>query len=154
MKILIADDHAVIHHGLRRILSDAFAGMVFGEALHSQQALDLAGRESWDLMLLDIDIPIRGGLEVLRHIHISYPKLPVLMFSMYSEEQFAIRSLKAGASGYLVKNCSSEQLLSAVRRVIRGGRYVSDALAEKLAANLNRVARLVPMRFFPTGNFR
>jgi DNA-binding NarL/FixJ family response regulator len=138
MKILIVDDHAVIYQGLKRILDDEFEGATFGEARHSQEALDLVSRERWDLVILDVDLPGRGGLDVLKQMRAEHPKLPVLMFSMHSEEQFAVRALKAGASGYVAKDSASERLVEAIRKVIRGGRYVSAALAEKLAADLSR----------------
>jgi two-component system invasion response regulator UvrY len=138
MKILIVDDHAVIHQGLKRILDDEFQGATFGEARHSQEALDLVNRERWDLVILDVDLPGRGGLDVLKQIRSEHPKLPVLMFSMHSEEQFAVRALKAGASGYVAKDSASERLVEAIHKAIRGGRYVSAALAEKLAADLSR----------------
>jgi two-component system invasion response regulator UvrY len=138
MKILIVDDHAVIHQGLRRILDDEFPRATFGEARHSKEALDLVSRERWDLVILDVDLPGRGGLDVLKQMRAEHPKLPVLMFSMHSEEQFAVRALKAGASGYVAKDSASERLVEAIHKVIRGGRYVSPALAEKLAADLSR----------------
>jgi two-component system, NarL family, invasion response regulator UvrY len=138
MKILIVDDHAVIHQGLKRILDDEFEGATFGEARHSQEALDLMSRERWDLVILDVDLPGRGGLDVLKQVRAEHPKLPVLIFSMHSEEQFAVRALKAGASGYVAKDGDSERLVEAIHKVIRGGRYVSAALAEKLAADLSR----------------
>jgi two-component system, NarL family, invasion response regulator UvrY len=138
MKILIVDDHAVIHQGLKRILEDEFERTTFGEARHSQEALDLVSRERWDLVILDVDLPGRGGLDVLKQMRAEHPKLPVLMFSMHSEEQFAVRALKAGASGYVAKDSASERLVEAIRKAIRGGRYVSAALAEKLAADLSR----------------
>jgi len=138
MKILIVDDHAVIYQGLKRILDDEFEGATFGEARHSQEALDLVSRERWDLVILDVDLPGRGGLDVLKQMRAEHPRLPVLMFSMHSEEQFAVRALKAGASGYVAKDSASERLVEAIRKVIRGGRYVSAALAEKLAADLSR----------------
>jgi two-component system invasion response regulator UvrY len=144
MKIIIVDDHAVIHHGLKRILDDEFQGATFGEARHSQEALDLVGRERWDLVILDVDLPGRGGLDVLKQVRAEHPKLPILMFSMHSEEQFAVRALKAGASGYVAKDSASERLVEAIRKVIRGGRYVSAALAEKLAADLGRDVSPVP----------
>ena len=103
MNILIVDDHGVIHRGLTRILDDEFAGSSFGEARDSQSALDLLSREPWDVVILDIDLPGRGGLDLLKVIRAERPKLPIIMFSMHSEEQFAVRSLKAGASGYVAK---------------------------------------------------
>src|ERR1700722_10663996 len=109
MKILIVDDHAVIHQGLKRILDGEFEGATFGEARHSQEALDLVSRERWDLVILDVDLPGRGGLDVLKQVRAEHPKLPVLMFSMHTEEQFAVRALKAGASGYVAKDNDSER---------------------------------------------
>ncbi len=144
MNILIVDDHAVIHQGLRRILYDEFEGATFGEACHSQEALDLIRREPWDVVILDVNLPGRGGLDVLRQIRAERPKLPIIIFSMHSEEQFAIRALKGGASGYVAKDSASALLIEAIRKVISGGKYVSPALAEKLAANLGRDLSLAP----------
>lgn len=137
MNILVVDDHAVIHHGLRRILEDAFEGATFGDGRDSQQALDLVGREHWDVVILDVELPGRGGLEVVKQIRAERPKLPVIIFSMHSEEQFAVRAFRAGASGYLAKESAPSQLVQAIRKVIGGGRYLSQDLAEKLAADLD-----------------
>jgi DNA-binding NarL/FixJ family response regulator len=136
MKILIVDDHAVIHQGLQRMLEDEFKGAVFGDARNSQQAYELACGEGWDVVILDIELHGRGGLDVLKQIHAERPKLPVIIFSMHSEEQFAVRALKAGASGYLEKESAPAQLVEAIRKVVSGGRYVSPKLAEQLAADL------------------
>jgi len=138
MKILIVDDHAVVHHGLRRMLDDELEGSTFGDARDSQQAIDLVRRESWDIVILDISLPGRGGLEVLKQIHAELPRLPVIIFSMHPEEQFAIRALKAGASGYLVKESAPDQMVVAIRKVLSGGTYVSPSLAERLATDLGR----------------
>jgi DNA-binding NarL/FixJ family response regulator len=137
MKILIVDDHAVIHQGLKRTLEDEFKGAIFGDGRDSKQALELVGRERWDVMILDVEMPGRGGLDVLKQIHIEHPKLPVIIFSMHSERQFAIRALKAGASAYLAKECPSDQLVEAIRKVTGGGKYISPELAEQLAADLD-----------------
>jgi DNA-binding NarL/FixJ family response regulator len=137
MNILIVDDHAVIHQGLRRILEDAFKGVTFGDARDSQQALDLIGRGQWNVVILDVELPGRGGLDVLRHIRVDHPKVPVIIFSMHSEEQFAVRAFKAGASAYLAKESAPSQMVLAIRKVVSGGRYLSQDLAEKLAAGLD-----------------
>jgi DNA-binding NarL/FixJ family response regulator len=137
MKILIVDDHAVIHQGLRRILEDEFPGSTFGDARNSQQALDLMRGECWNVVILDIGLPGRVGLEVLKDIHAEHPNLPVIVFSMYSEEQYAVRAFKAGASGYLAKESAPDQLIAAIRKVIGGGKYVSPKLAEYLATALD-----------------
>jgi DNA-binding NarL/FixJ family response regulator len=138
LKILITDDHAVVRHGLKRILGEEFKGATFGEACNAQEALELAGRQKWDVAILDLGLPGRGGLEALREIRTQHPDLPVIVFSMYPEEQFATRALKAGASGYLTKESAPEQMAVAVLKVVSGGHYVSPALAEKLAADVGR----------------
>lgn len=153
MKILIVDDHAVVHHGLRRILDDELEGTIFGDARNSQQAIDFVHREHWDVVILDIGIPGRGGLEVLKQIRVDFPKLPVIIFSMHPEEQFATRALKAGASGYLVKESAPDQLVVAIRKVLTGGRYVSPALAEQLATGLSRDASIEPHQLLSDREF-
>lgn len=144
MKILIVDDHAVILQGLKRILGDEFAGTTFGEAHDFHQAIDLLRQERWSVVILDIDLPGRSGLDVLRQIKDERLSSSVIVFSMYPEEQFAVRALKAGASGYVAKDCASEQLVEAIRKVSEGGKYVSAALAERLAADLGRERLRVP----------
>ncbi len=153
MKILIVDDHAVVHHGLRRILDDELEGTTFGDARDSQQAIDFVRREHWDVVILDIGIPGRGGLEVLKEIRAEFPKLPVIIFSMHPEEQFATRALKAGASGYLVKESAPDQMMVAIRKVLTGGRYVSPALAEQLATGLSRDASIEPHQILSDREF-
>src|ERR1700746_3028399 len=137
MKILLTDDHAVVRHGLKQILADEFKKATFGEARNAQEALDLVWKENWDVVVLDITMPGRSGLEVLREIKKSKPKLPVLVLSMHPENQFAVRVLKSGASGYMTKESAPEELVGAVKKVLAGGRYVSPALAENLAASLS-----------------
>src|SRR5213594_2195168 len=136
MKILLTDDHAVVRHGLKQILADEFKRATFGEARNAQEALDLVWKENWDVVVLDITMPGRSGLEVLREIKKSRPKLPVLVLSMHPENQFAVRVLKSGASGYMTKESAPEELVGAIRKVVEGGRYVSTSLAEKLATYL------------------
>ena len=136
MRILLADDHTVVRHGLRQILAEEFKKAVFGEARNAQEALDLVWKENWDVAILDITMPGRSGLEVLREIKKSKPRLPVLVLSMHPENQFAVRVLKRGASGYMTKESASAELVGAVRKVLAGGRYVSNSLAEKLATYL------------------
>lgn len=136
MRILIADDHAVVRHGLKQILADEFKRSVFGEASNAQEALNRVWKEQWDVVVLDITMPGRSGLEVLREIKKSSPKLPVLVLSMHPENQFAVRVLKRGAAGYMTKESAPAELVGAIKKVIAGGRYVSSALAEKLATYL------------------
>jgi two-component system invasion response regulator UvrY len=132
-KILIADDHAVVRKGLTKILKEADAGICVDEANHGQEALAKALQASYELVLMDISMPGRGGLEVLKEIKSHRPKLPVLMLSMHPEEEYAVRALRAGASGYVTKDSAAEELMEAIRKVLSGGRYVSASLAEKLA---------------------
>src|SRR5512140_1356866 len=134
MKILLADDHAVVRHGLKQILADEFKRATFGEARNAQEALNRIWKENWDVVVLDITMPGRSGLEVLREIRKSRPKLPVLVLSMHPESQFAVRVLKQGASGYISKESAPEELGGAVKKILAGGRYVSAALAQTLAA--------------------
>src|SRR5207302_10111480 len=137
MKILLTDDHAVVRHGLRQILADEFKRASFGEARNAHEALDLVWKENWDDAVLDITMPGRSGLEVLREIKKSKPKLPVLVLSMHPESQFAVRVLKRGASGYMTKESAGEELVGAIKKILAGGRYVSPTLAEKLATDLS-----------------
>src|SRR6202167_1618447 len=134
MRILIADDHAVVRRGLRQILAEAFKRAVFGEAANSQEVLDRVWKEPWDIVILDLTMPGRSGLDVLKEIKRARPKLPVRMPTMHPEDQFAVRLLKAGASGYMTKESAPEELVGAVNKAVAGGRYVSLPLAEKLAS--------------------
>jgi DNA-binding NarL/FixJ family response regulator len=141
MKILLADDHAVVRHGLKQILTDEFKRATFGEARNTREALDLVWKQDWDVVVLDITMPGRSGLDALREIKKSKPRLPVLVLSMHPENQFAVRVLKAGASGYMTKESAPDELVGAVKKVLAGGRYVSTALAETLAASLSNNQR-------------
>jgi two-component system, NarL family, invasion response regulator UvrY len=127
----------VVRHGLKQILADEFKRAVFGEARNAQEALDLVWKENWDIAVLDITMPGRSGLDVLREIKKSKPRLPVLVLSMHPENQFAVRVLKRGASGYMTKESAPVELVGAVKKVMAGGRYVSTSLAEKLATYLS-----------------
>jgi len=133
IKILIADDHAIVREGLKQIVADTSDMVVAGEAVDGQEVLEQVRKEDWDLVLLDISMPGRGGIDILKELKIEKPKLPVLVLSMYPEEQYAIRALKAGASGYLTKESAPEELIEAIRKVSQGGKYISASLAESLA---------------------
>lgn len=132
IKILIADDHAIFRHGLRQILEENHDMFVGGEASSGSDVLDQVWRHDFDLLLLDINMPGMSGLEALKQLRAQKPKLKVLVLSMYPEEQYAIRALKAGAAGYITKASASEELIEAIRKVSQGGKYVSASLAEKL----------------------
>lgn len=136
IRILIADDHPIIRHGLRQILSEAPEATDVGEAKNAADLLTAIRAQSWDLILLDLALPDKNGLEVLKEIKRSFPKMPVLIISMHPEDLYAIRVLKAGAAGYLTKESAPEELLTAIRKVLQGGRYISPQLAEQLAFDL------------------
>jgi DNA-binding NarL/FixJ family response regulator len=137
VRILIADDHAIVRAGLKQILADIPDMMVAGEASNGQEVLDSLRTGEWDVMLLDISMPGKNGLEVLKLARQKTPRLPVLILSMYPEDQYAVRMLRAGASGYLTKESAPDQLVAAIRKVAQGGRYINPTLAEKLAAELD-----------------
>jgi len=136
IKILIADDHAVVRRGLKQILAEEPNMAVFGEACNAQEVLKNVREQNWDIVILDITMPDRSGLEVLKELKNIRPKLPVLILSIHPEEQYAVRVLKAGAAGYMTKESAPEELVKAVRKVIRGSKYISPSLAEKLAFDL------------------
>lgn len=130
--VLIADDHAIVRQGLRQILSETDDLVVAGEADDGAEALQLARSRQWDVFLLDVSMPNRNGIDTLKQLKKEFPKLPVLILSMHPEEQYAVRALKAGASGYLTKQSAPEQLVTAIRKVAGGKKYVSQAVAEQL----------------------
>lgn len=136
IRILIADDHAVVRRGLRQIVAEFADLRVTGEAQNAQEVLHLLHSHAYDLLLLDLHMPGRDGLEVLHEAKRLCPTLPILVLSMYSEDQFGMRVLKAGASGYLTKETAPEELINAIRKVHRGEHYVSSTLAEKMAVAL------------------
>jgi DNA-binding NarL/FixJ family response regulator len=137
IRVLIADDHAILRRGLIEILVRELKDPVWGEAEDAQQVLAQVRSHDWDLVILDVSMPGRSGIDVLTDLKLVRPKLPVLVLSMHPEDQYGKRVLKAGASGYMNKNTAPEELIKAIRKVLAGGRYVSPALAEKLALDLN-----------------
>lgn len=137
MRILIADDHAVVRQGLINILVKAYPTAVCGEARHAAELLQLLRGGNWNVVILDINMPGRSGLEVLKDLKQEHPQLPVLVLSMHPEDQYAVRTLKAGANGYLNKDCAPDELAAAVGRLLEGRKYISPALAETLAAELD-----------------
>ncbi|OGG46695.1 MAG: DNA-binding response regulator [Candidatus Handelsmanbacteria bacterium RIFCSPLOWO2_12_FULL_64_10] len=136
IKLLIADDHAVVREGLKRILAETPDLVVAGEAGDGQEALDRVRAEAWDMVLLDISLPGMSGLDALKQLKRERPRLPVLVLSIYPEDQYAVRVLKAGASGYLTKDSAPDQLIAAIRKISLGRKFVSPYLAEKLAVDL------------------
>src|SRR5258706_9085319 len=137
MKILLADDHAVVRQGLKLILADHFKKAVFGQARNATEALMRIAKEHWDVLVLDITMPGRSGLEILQDVKRLRPKLPVLVLSMHPEDQFAVRMLKTGAAGYLTKESADVELVGAIKKVVEGGRYISPSLAERMASYLD-----------------
>src|SRR5207247_1169325 len=138
IRVLIVDDHAILRRGLKALLSDAFAGAQCGEAANAEEALEQLSKKEWDVALLDINLPGKGGLELLKELKAAWPKLPVLVLSVHPEDQFAVRARKAGAEGYMTKESAPEELVKAIRKVLAGGRYVSPTLAEKLAVGVRK----------------
>src|ERR1051326_4719332 len=136
MKILIVDDHAVVRHGIRQILGEEFHTARFGEARNAVEALQRPGREKWDVVVLEITMAGRSGLEGVGAFKLSRPEITVLILSMHPEDQYAVRVLKAGAAGYMTKESAPDELVGALQKVVTGGRYVSPALAEKMALYL------------------
>ena len=136
MRVLIADDHAVFRHGLKDILVRHFPDARFGEAETAQAALKLAWKRSWDIMVLDVRMPGRSGLEILNEVKHARPKLPVLILSAYPEDQYALRVLQAGAAGYLTKITATAELIQAVEKVLAGQAYIPPTITGALLDHL------------------
>ena len=137
-RVLIADDHALFRAGLRQFLVESLPSAEIGEAATGSETLTLLQRKGWDLLVLDINMPDRSGLDILRHVKAGHPGTRVLVLSGYPERQYALNVLRAGASGYIAKDAAPEDLLKAVRMVLKGRRYVSESLAELLLLDLDR----------------
>ena len=133
IRVMIADDHAIVRQGLRQILSDTTDMEVAGEACNGVEALHMSREGDWDVVLMDVSMPDRNGIDALKLLKKEQPRLPVLILSMYPEDQYAIRALKAGAAGYLNKQSAPDQLVTASRQVASGKKYVSASLAMELA---------------------
>ena len=136
IKLLVADDHAIVRKGIEQIIAEMPDIVVAGEARNGQEVMEKVRKDDYDLILLDISMPGRDGLEVLKELKNQRPKLAVLMLSMYPEEQYAIRALRSGAAGYLTKESAPDELIAAIRKVSSGGKYISSSLAERLAHKL------------------
>jgi two-component system, NarL family, invasion response regulator UvrY len=144
IKILIADDHAIVREGLKQIVAEEKDIIVSGEAENSEQLMALLEKQKWDLIVLDINMPGKSGLEALKDIKTIYAELPVLILSMFSEDQYGIRAVKAGASGYLKKVCAPAEFVTAIRKIVSGGRYINSSLAERLAEKIGKKKEDLP----------
>jgi len=143
-RILIADDHELLRRGLKGILAEVYKDLEVGEAGDGRQALEMAQKQKWDIVLLDINMPGRGGIEVLQDLKQLYPSLPVVVLSAFPEKDYAVRAFKLGAAGYVSKQSASGELLAAVKKALAGGRYVTPLLGEALAAMLAGEAPVAP----------
>jgi two-component system invasion response regulator UvrY len=144
LKILIADDHPVFRRGLKQIIAEIPDTVVVDEATNGWEALQMTRAGDYDTVILDISMPGKSGIDVLAQLIREKPKLPVLMLSMHPEEQYAVRALRAGASGYLTKESAPEELVAAIQKVSTGGKYVSSSLGEKLASIVQHKAEQLP----------
>jgi two-component system invasion response regulator UvrY len=142
--LLIADDHEIVRKGLRQIVVETSDIRVVDEAANGLEVLDKISAAEYDLVILDIDMPGKNGLDVLKQIKLEHPDLPVLILSIYPEDQFALRVLKAGASGYLTKQSASLELINAIRHIVSGHKYITTALAERLANYLTSENKGLP----------
>jgi two-component system invasion response regulator UvrY len=144
MRVLVVDDHAVVREGLKRVLARMEGSVYIGEAGNAADALKLVRDAKWDCALVDIAMPGKTGLELLRDLLREQPDLPVLILSMYPEEQYAVRTLRAGASGYLTKESAAEQLLVAINTILRGEKYLSPRMATQIASAVSGPAGRAP----------
>lgn len=144
IKILIADDHPIYRGGLKQFLSKSFEELAVDEATNGNEALNKISKSDYDVVLLDIDMPGRSGLEIIKDVKKEKPKLPVLMLSAYPEEQYALRSLKSGASGYLTKKSVPGELIKAIKKVSQGGKYITSSIAERLAFTIEEEDADIP----------
>ena len=144
IEVLVADDHAIIRDGLKKILADTDDMVVAGEAANGVETLEQIRARDWSVVVLDLSMPGRNGLELIRLIRAERPRLPILVFSMHSEEQFAVRAIRSGASGYLTKETDSDLLLPAIRKVAEGGMYFSQKVVALLAADVSKPEASLP----------
>lgn len=144
IKVLVADDHPVVRGGIKQALSDSIAGVVIGEACTVQELFQQLEKQRWDVVILDITMPGGGGLEALKQLKQERPSLPVLILSVYPEDQFAVRAIRAGASGYLTKKSLAEELVRAVKTVLSGVKFLSPAVADLLATHVQQNVSDIP----------
>jgi len=138
VKILIIDDHEIFRQGLKKIINENYKNVLFVEAGNAEEASELYNKENWDIVITDINLPGRSGIEIVKELNQYDPKIPILVLSMYSEDQFAIRVIKAGASGYLSKSSALTELNSAMRNLLDGKKYITESVAEVLVSDLRK----------------
>ena len=136
-KVLLVDDHAVVRHGLRAVLEEEMGDVAVQEAGTAREGVECLRRDDYDALILDIGLPDRNGLDLLKSIHSEWPDLPVLILSMFDESQYGVRMIKAGAAGYVTKASAPENFVTAVRKILAGGRYISANLADRLADSVS-----------------
>lgn len=153
LRLLIADDHAVVRKGLRQILLEEFPAAEIMEVPDAEELIKQVMLSRWDVVVSDLNMPGRSGLDALQQIKSSYPELPVLILSVHPEEQYAIRVLKAGAAGYLSKDSASDELVKAIHRVLLGKRYISQGIAEKLATSYSGDSDKPPQEYLSDREF-
>jgi two-component system, NarL family, invasion response regulator UvrY len=154
MKVLLVDDHPVVIQGVSQILSQLNEINDIGEACNGAEALAQLAAETWDVVILDINLPDISGFDLLKQIKRSQPRLPVIMLTLHAEEQFATRSLKAGASGYLTKESAPDELVHAVSRVLQGGKYISPELAHRVALSWEKGQKVDPHELLSDREFQ
>ena len=143
-RILLADDHPTIRNGTRQIIENRFTDVEFGEAANANEVFKLVKDQKWDIIIMDMDMPGRNGLEVIAQLKDQKSKIPILMFSMHPEDQVAIRAFKAGAAGYLAKDSSGEDMVKAIQLVLSGKKYITSFVAEKLASQFENPLNKAP----------
>jgi two-component system, NarL family, invasion response regulator UvrY len=143
-KILIADDHSAIRIGIKHILHSEFANIEIGEAVDGNDVFKKLKDKAWDIIILDINLPGQNGLEILKQLKDEKIGIPVLVFSMYREEQISVRAIKAGAAGYLPKDAADKELVKAVRQILSGRKYITDSVAELIANELENPDNIAP----------
>ena len=144
LKILIADDHAVVRQGVKKILVEELGDVVFGEAQNGAEVLELVYGKKWDILIMDISMPGRSGLDILKDLRRDNRNLSILVLSIYPEDQYAIRALRSGASGYITKGSAPDELVKAIKKILAGGKYISADLAQKLPFYLDRETEQSP----------
>jgi len=138
VKILIIDDHEIFRQGLKKIINENYKNILFVEAGNAEEASKLYNKENWDIVITDINLPGRSGIDIVKELNQYDPKIPILVLSMYSEDQFAVRVIKAGASGYLSKNSALTELISAMQNLLDGKKYITESVAEVLVSDLQK----------------